>query len=258
MAGMLRPTAVCHRGRHAGLLRPSPVPHGIHDQNNFIHNFIGYMKFHDKNLDVVAAPGTPNPRDKYIWRRLSTRILGNWRVFFRDNIYKEEIPIVFTEPIPGGHGDRFTHSFQPRYLVPNGKAFWAKVQWERDNLTPEQLAAKYGIYMPRAQKGSIVMSNLFWSFFWVFLLLGYYRDDDTVVLTHPCLDDFVREMGGIEPIHEDDLYLEQWVHPWFHRFNARRLDAHWMYKPLMKDDVVEQASPLGAMLGGSYTVGRSI
>lgn len=228
---------------------------GCHSHSTGEHKWIAYIDLHDLSLDNVSQPGTPNPRDRYIWRRVQTRLLGNERTWYRDNMYPEELPIVFRDAVPGGHGDRFTHSWliQPR---PNSWAHAAIKMWERDNLTPEQLAAKYGIYIPRQQKGSLIACNFGMCFVWWYLMMCFYNDDDTLLITHAAVDDFIREMGGVEPLSDDDMFLEQWYHPYIHRQRIRKMDAHWMYKPVMKDNVVDHATPYGAYIKAGRCMSR--
>eukprot|EP01065_Artemidia_motanka_P041726 TRINITY_DN5436_c2_g1_i1.p1 TRINITY_DN5436_c2_g1~~TRINITY_DN5436_c2_g1_i1.p1 ORF type:complete len:290 (+),score=83.18 TRINITY_DN5436_c2_g1_i1:105-872(+) len=245
--GLLRPSPVVHYARHSGLLRPTPSA-----ANNALHYFNAHQALRDKTLDHVSRPGTPNPREKYWWRRVRSRVAGTWRSLWRDNTYKEEIPIVFQDPIPGGHGDRFTHSMLGVVGMPNAPAFYAKVRWERENLTPEQLAAKYGVYVPRLQKGTLVVSNIYWIAIWVYLLVSFYQDDDTVIITHGSLNDFVRDMGGIQPLCAEDQYLEQWYHPTQHHYFRSAAECHWMYKPTMKADVVDEVKPYGVLRRGCY------
>eukprot|EP01064_Diplonema_japonicum_P020864 TRINITY_DN3043_c1_g2_i1.p1 TRINITY_DN3043_c1_g2~~TRINITY_DN3043_c1_g2_i1.p1 ORF type:complete len:226 (+),score=31.07 TRINITY_DN3043_c1_g2_i1:67-744(+) len=184
--------------------------------NSWKHYFLAYQRVHDHTLLEVTGPGTPDPRSKYWWRRAWAVVVSpNNKWFYRDNIYPEEQAIMFKDPVPGGHGDRFTHSFE-FWPGPNHEARVAMEQWEIKNLTPEQLAAKYGMYLPRHPIEDRVLGLLLMTGLWTFLWVFTYYDADTAFITHPVLDDFVRELGGITPLRPGEEYLDQWVHPWYH------------------------------------------
>lgn len=246
--GLFRTTLPSHHARHSGLLRPT----GTHA--SFWQYYTASQKVHDYDISHVAGAGTPNPREKYWWRRVMFRVAGNWRAFTKDNIYKEELPIVFNDPVAGGHGDRFTHSWGTVLAPANSKAYFAVKRWERENLTAEQLAAKYGFYVPRPQLGELVTSSAMWFGFWCMLILSFMKDPETVIMTHSCIDDHVRDFGGIELIHDDDIYLEQWQHPIYQYLNTRAYDPHFAYKPIVKENVVDKAFPVGAYFKGGVAL----
>ncbi|KAJ9462896.1 hypothetical protein DIPPA_05336 [Diplonema papillatum] len=200
------------------------------------HYFIAYQRLHDHDLTHLSPPGTPDPRQRYWWRRLYTFLIGpHTRFFQKDNIFPEEQAIIFKHPIPGGHGDRFTHDWSP-YPGANHKAREALQKWEVENLTPEQLAAKYGVYIPRLQTEDVVCAWLLMTTFWISILLGVYYDDDLGFVTHPVLDDFIRELGGVQPILPEEANLEQWNHPYYHTLFIRKDEPHWSFKPLALDN----------------------
>ena len=201
--------------------------------NNRMHYYGAHMKIDDHSLTHLHPVGTQDPREKYWWRRGYALWLGTLqRHFYRDNIYEEEQAIKFRHPIPGGHGDRFTH-----HLAPSpGANYTARVrrdEWERRNLTPEQLAAKYGVYIPRMEAMDLLLGKMLFAMMWTYLILMTYMDDDLAFATHPVLDDFIREIGGVVSITEEDAHLDQWLHPFAHILHTKHQNKHWAFKPMV-------------------------
>eukprot|EP01059_Diplonema_ambulator_P019564 TRINITY_DN3301_c0_g1_i1.p1 TRINITY_DN3301_c0_g1~~TRINITY_DN3301_c0_g1_i1.p1 ORF type:complete len:228 (+),score=9.02 TRINITY_DN3301_c0_g1_i1:53-736(+) len=202
--------------------------------SHFKHYFVAYQRIHEHTLLEVSGPGTPDPRSKYWWRRAYTMVMGPYHKFFyRDNIFPEEQSIMFKDPVPGGHGDRFTHSFA-WWPGPNADAMYALKKWEMQNLTPEQLATKYGVYVPRHPIEDRIGGFLIMTSVWLYLFIMTYYDPDTGFVTHPVLDDFVRELGGITPLRPGEEYLDQWVHPWYHTPYVMKDNPRYTWKPLVQ------------------------
>eukprot|EP01060_Flectonema_neradi_P002926 TRINITY_DN1182_c7_g1_i1.p1 TRINITY_DN1182_c7_g1~~TRINITY_DN1182_c7_g1_i1.p1 ORF type:complete len:239 (+),score=32.87 TRINITY_DN1182_c7_g1_i1:39-755(+) len=210
---------------------------------NWKHYNIAYMRIHDHQISEVSPPGMENPREKYIWRRAWTFMVGKQRFLIRDNVYQEEQPVAFQDPVPGGHGDRFSHSWDSRKFA-NYQIKEAQINWEKANLTPEQLAAKYGYYYPRPDQGIVVFSYLLYVGAWMFMILMSFYDKNMGVLTHPCLDDFIRENGGIRPLRAGEEFLEQWIHPRAHALPVRNQSPHWSYKPMQLENTKQYTNPL--------------
>ena len=220
--------AVLHQTgvQHTMLKRTTPAA-------SWKHYHIAYMRLHDAQISAVSPPGTENSRQKYSWRRAWTFMVGpSQRYLYRDNVYPEEIPVAFNDPVPGGHGDRFSHSWVS-WPGANYKIKEARQKWEIQNLTPEQLAAKYGYYMPRPSIEGAAFAYVFYVSAWIFMILCTYYDPNMATLTHPVLDDFIRENGGVRPLEPGEEFLEQWVHPKAHQLQIRRASAHWSFKPLV-------------------------
>eukprot|EP01061_Rhynchopus_euleeides_P038087 TRINITY_DN6548_c0_g1_i1.p1 TRINITY_DN6548_c0_g1~~TRINITY_DN6548_c0_g1_i1.p1 ORF type:complete len:250 (+),score=26.15 TRINITY_DN6548_c0_g1_i1:117-866(+) len=232
-SAMLGPTKVAR-----GAIRPTTAVQGLYTQAEAdrFHYARCHVYLDDHNLTHVAPPGYQDPRKKYWWRRWYTAIMGpSQRQFFKDNVYPEEQAVRLMHPVPGGHGDRFTHSWIA-YPGPNDDERWARDRWEMKNLTPEQLAVKYGVYIPRVHWMNIAQGRGAAIFFWVFLMTNMYHDDDTGHLSHVTMDDFVRELNGFDDISEEDAAIDQWLHPYVSAPMTRRTNPYYTYRPLVYKD----------------------
>ena len=236
----MKPTAFVHalaptRSAMRGALSATrPVQVGLWP-NRMIDYFhwkrAEYMDDHD--VATVAAPGGQNPRNMFWWRRWGALIVGTeTRMFMKDNIYAEEQPLKFKHPVPGAHGDRFSHSWNTEPGA-NHEEKWAKDNWEKRNLTPEQLAAKYGIYIQPTDPYDIIQAKIVHGLWIGALLLFLYHDDEFGIFSHANMDDFIREMNGFDDVTIEDACLEQWAHPFITTTYIAKGNMSVMWRPIV-------------------------